>query len=483
LLADLLGGEDLDVFPATAPKDLAVTGLTSDSRKVQPGFLFAALPGTKNDGRAFIEEAAARGAVAVLAPHGTDAPSLPVIADDNPRKRFSQLAARFYGAQPDTIAAVTGTNGKTSTVDFLRQIWLMEGTPAASIGTLGVITGDGRREGSLTTPDPVTLHRNLAELAHAGVRCLAMEASSHGLDQFRLDGVRVAAAAFSNLTRDHLDYHATMGAYLDAKLRLFCEVMQPGGAAVLNADSDAFGVVRDACEARGHRILSVGRNGDDLKLKSAEPFPGGQNLSLQVMGKAATVSLPLAGAFQADNALLAAGLAIACGMAPARVLARLENLKSVPGRLELVGKTSKGAPVYIDYAHTPDALETVIGALRPHTERRLWVVFGCGGDRDPGKRPEMGRIACRLSDRAIVTDDNPRSEQPAAIRAQILAACPGGKEIGDRRAAIFEAVAGLEQDDLLIVAGKGHERGQIIGSVVHPFNDADVVREAIEAAG
>ncbi len=482
-LSDLLEGDNAEVTDGPRHSDPTIAGLTCDSRQVEPGFLFAALPGVTVDGRTFIADAIGRGAAALLAPTDTDvtayADTLPAILDDNPRRRFARMAALFYRGQPNTVAAVTGTNGKTSSVDFLRQIWLRERIPAASLGTLGVITADGRQEGSLTTPDPVALHKTLDRLAGDGVRCLAMEASSHGLSQYRLDGVRIAAAAFTNLTRDHLDYHASMSEYLDAKLRLFTEVMEPGGAAVLNADADAFGIVRDACETHGHRILSVGRNGQDIRLATSEPFDGGQRLRLSVDGRSMTVDLPLAGGFQANNAITAAGLAIACGMATDRAIAALENLHSVPGRLERVGRTVAGAPIYIDYAHTPDALETVIEALRPHAKGRLWVVFGCGGDRDSGKRPEMGRIACRLADKVIVTDDNPRSENPAAIRSQILATCPGATEIGDRRQAIHAAIAGLTAEDLLIVAGKGHERGQIVGKTVHPFNDADVVQDAL----
>jgi len=469
--------------------DLEITGLTSDSRTVEPGNLFAALPGAKVDGRAFIAEAVARGAAGVLAPAGSDISAfdvpgdrpLALLTDDNPRRLFAQLAARFWNGQPGTVAAVTGTNGKTSVADFLRQIWLGGGTPAASLGTLGVITGEHHAAGSLTTPDPAELHRRLADLARQGITHLALEASSHGLDQYRLDGVRLTAAAFTNLSRDHLDYHRSMEDYLLAKSRLFREVMAPGGTAVLNADSDFYPTLCPTCTASGQRVVTYGRKSADIRLDLAQPFAGGQHLDLTLFGAKASVSLPLAGGFQADNALCALGLAVACGMAPERAAAALANLRSVPGRLEHIGRTPGGAPVFVDYAHTPGALATVLDALRPHTHGHLSLVFGCGGERDTGKRPEMGAIAAERADRVIITDDNPRGEDADGIRRQITAACPEARDIGDRQHAIQSAIDELRAEDVLLIAGKGHETGQVVGDQVLAFNDRDVARGVLKA--
>ena len=479
-LTDLIEGENLAVHTAERIDDLEITGLTCDSRKVEPGFLFAALPGAKADGRAFAADAAAKGAVAIIGLPGT-ATDLPLLAHANPRLGYARLAARFHGGQPDCVAAVTGTNGKTSTVTFLRQIWAALGLKAASLGTLGIASPDYVVKGGLTTPDPADLHRDLKRLKDTGVEHLAMEASSHGLDQYRLDGVRVAAAAFTNLTRDHLDYHPSMEAYRAAKLRLFREVVREGGAAVVNADSPAAAAFLDACAGRRLRVLTYGRAGADLRLRNSEALAEGQRLDLEVQGRAFAVTLPLLGAFQAENALCALGLAIALGAEAEAAVAALATLQGPPGRLEWAAVHPSGAPVVVDYAHTPDALETVLRSLRPHVNvnGRLIVVFGCGGDRDPGKRPEMGRIAAALADAAIVTDDNPRSEAPAAIRAAILAAAPGAREIGDRLEAIRAGVAELQPGDLLLVAGKGHESGQIVGSAVLPFDDREAVRLAI----
>lgn len=470
-----------------ALKDTEILGLTCDSRRVEPGFLFAAVPGTRADGRAFIPDAVTRGAAAVLAPSGTEIDrrgrNVALIVVDNPRRQYALMAARFYGAQPKTIAAVTGTNGKTSTVAFLRQIWTHLGRRAASLGTLGLVAPGIEIAGSLTTPDPVDLHKSLKDLADAGVGYLAMEASSHGLAQYRLDGVKVTAAAFTNLTRDHLDYHGTVDAYFQAKLRLFTEVLQPTGSAVINADAPYAEAVETACRKRGQRVLTYGHRGRDIRAKAIAASAGGQTLTLSVEGRAATVRLPLVGAFQAENALCALGLAIACGEEAGASLKALESLTSVPGRLQLVGRHPSGAPVFVDYAHTPDALMTVLKALRPHESNKLHVVFGCGGDRDPGKRPEMGRIADEFADVVIVTDDNPRSEDPAAIRREILAGCPKAREIGDRAEAIRVAVGALQSGDVLIVAGKGHERGQIVGTEVRPFDDAEEVLSALREIG
>ena len=464
-----------------------ITGLTADSRAVEPGFLFAALPGTQVDGRDFIDQALSKGARAILAPTGTELPAsageVDLITDDRPRRRFAQMAAAFYGSQPATIAAVTGTNGKTSTANFARQIWEKLGHSAASLGTIGMTAPGLEQYGGLTTPDPVTLHASLAELAQAGITHLAMEASSHGLDQYRLDGVRVTAAGYTNLSRDHLDYHGTMEAYLAAKARLFDEVLEPDGAAVLNADTPECESLAERAKAAGRRTLLYGRKGTDIRIDSAQPVPRGLDLKLTVRGQAVALRLPLAGTFQAANALCALGLVLADGTEADPAIAALETLTGVRGRLELVAQHPNGAAIYVDYAHTPDALETVLTALRPHTSGRLVAVFGCGGDRDPGKRPVMGATVARLADTAIVTDDNPRTEDPAAIRAAALAACPGGIEIGDRAEAIRTAIAGLAPDDVLVIAGKGHETGQIVGEDVHPFDDAEHARSAANELG
>jgi UDP-N-acetylmuramoyl-L-alanyl-D-glutamate--2,6-diaminopimelate ligase len=470
-----------DLLGACAASNPEISGLTCDSRKVRPGMLFAALPGTKVDGRIFISQALSQGAAAILAPLGTeiDTGAVPLVCVDNTRQAYARAAAAFHAAQPAVVVAVTGTNGKTSTVNFARQMWTRLGHKAASLGTLGIMAEGWPHRPSLTTPDPADLHSALAELAQAGVTHAAMEASSHGLDQYRLDGVALRAAAFTNLTRDHLDYHADMDAYAEAKLRLFAELLPADGVAVVNADSDIAPRVEAIAAERGQRLLRFGRQGVELKLVDAQPDAHGQVLRLEVLGRAHTVHLPLAGTFQAANALTALGLVIGCGAEPQAAVAALETLEGVPGRLQKVAANAAGAPVYVDYAHTPDALETVLAALRPHTSGRLIVVFGCGGDRDPGKRPQMGAIAEARADVAIVTDDNPRSEDPAAIRKAILAACPHATEIGDRAAAIRAAVAMAGAGDVVVLAGKGHEAGQIVGSTVLPFDDADEARKAV----
>jgi UDP-N-acetylmuramoyl-L-alanyl-D-glutamate--2,6-diaminopimelate ligase len=473
-----------------AAKNVEITGLTADSRQARPGYLFAALPGTRADGRDYIADALARGVAAVLVPRHFEIESVAArdvafVADDNPRRRFALMAARFFGAQPRTIAAVTGTNGKTSVAAFTRQIWAQCGMSAASIGTLGLIAPGVERPGALTTPDPVSLHQILADLAADGVDHLAMEASSHGLEQFRLDGVRVTAAGFTNLSRDHLDYHGTMEAYLKSKLRLFDTVMAEGGTAVLNADVPEFEAIGKVCAARRHRILAYGRTGADIALEAARPTPRGQSLHLRLLDRACEIEIPLAGSFQAANVLCALGLAIAGGAPQDEALAALGTLAGARGRMERVAEL-RGAPVYVDYAHTPDALENVLAALRPHASRRLVVVFGCGGDRDPGKRPIMGGIAAKLADLVFVTDDNPRGEDAAAIRRAILAGIPKGaavREIGDRAAAIEASLREIGPGDVLVLAGKGHERGQTVGSTVLPFDDAEVARAAAAAQG
>jgi UDP-N-acetylmuramoyl-L-alanyl-D-glutamate--2,6-diaminopimelate ligase len=457
-------------------------GLTADSRAVRPGYLFAALPGARADGRGFIADALAAGATAILAPEGTVLPpgaTATLVTDANPRRRLALMAAGYYRLQPATIAAVTGTSGKTSTVNFARQLWTLLGHQAASVGTLGVMAPGRERYGSLTTPDPVALHAELADLAASGVTKLAMEASSHGLDQFRLDGVRVTLAAFTNFTQDHLDYHPTMAEYLAAKARLFDQVLQPGGTAVINADiPEAPGLVARARGA-GREVLTFGRAGQDFRMDRAEPLPHGIDLEFTAGGRSFRAELPLVGGFQAYNVLCALALVVADGADLATAAGLLAQLKGIPGRVELVASHPNGAPVYVDYSHKPGALETVLTALRAHTPGALVVVFGCGGDRDKGKRPLMGEIAARFADRVIVTDDNPRSEQPAEIRRQVMAGCPGATEIGDRAEAIRAAVEGLSPGDVLVVAGKGHETGQIIGDDVRPFDDAEQARQAV----
>ena len=463
-----------------AGRDPEIAGVTSDSRAVERGFLFAALPGAKHDGRAFVGEALRRGASVVLAAPGLDLPAgVPYVEAANPRRAFARAAARFAGPQPRTIVAVTGTSGKTSVASFARQIWTHAGRKAASIGTLGVVAPHMQRYGALTTADPVSLHRDLAELAAAGVDNVAMEASSHGLDQCRLDGVSLTAAAFTNLSRDHLDYHPTMESYFAAKRRLFDTLLPQGAVAVLNADVPEYPALRDACLTRRQRVISYGREGADLRLVSATPVPQGQDIEIGAFGSTRRITLPLAGAFQTMNVLAAVGLAVGTGLSPHAALDTLVALEGVPGRLQLAGIKANGASVYVDYAHKPDALATVLKALKPHVEGRLVVVFGCGGDRDAGKRPIMGKIATDLADRVIVTDDNPRSEDPATIRAQILAAAPGAAEISPREDAIREAVTGLEVGDVLVIAGKGHERGQIVGDTVLPFDDFEQARAAL----
>ncbi|WP_374578167.1 UDP-N-acetylmuramoyl-L-alanyl-D-glutamate--2,6-diaminopimelate ligase [Phenylobacterium sp.] len=467
--------------------DPQIEGVAADSRKVKPGFLFAALPGSKVDGGEFAAKAVAAGAVAVIA--GQDIPGLgvPVIVTPDPRRVYALAARAFWGAQPPVVVAVTGTNGKTSVAAFCRQIFNALGHKAASMGTLGVrATGLGLDEQltppGLTTPDAADVAELMAILAAKGVTHMAMEASSHGVDQRRLDGVELKAAGFLNLTQDHLDYHHTMEAYREAKLRLFEDLLPRGGVAVLNADSEAYGAFAAAAVSTGKSVLSVGESGQGLKLLDCVPTPEGQALKIEVKGKTYAVRLPLAGAFQASNVLVAAGLCIAAGEPAAGVMAALEGLQGAPGRLQRVGSGPRGGEAYVDYAHTPDGLETVLQSLRPHVSGKLIVVFGAGGDRDNTKRPLMGLAAAKFADIAIVTDDNPRSEDPAAIRAQVLAGAPGAREVGDRRQAIAAGVALLGPGDVLVVAGKGHEQHQIIGSTVHHFDDVAEVAAALEAA-
>jgi len=487
-LTDLLELED-DGAMIGHGGDVEVTGLASDSRRVRPGYLFAALPGTVTDGGRFVADAVARGAVAVLASPEitlTDVPGaddIQLVRNDNPRRRLARMAARFHGAQPEIIAAVTGTNGKTSVAWFTRQIWTRLGHRAASLGTLG-ITGPGiSSKGALTTPDPIALHRELGVLAAAGIGHLVLEASSHGLAQFRLDGVTLRLGAFTNLSRDHLDYHGSMDAYRAAKQRLFSELLPADGTAVLNADAENFAAFAAVCDRRGCRVIDFGAAARDLRIEALEPRADGQALVVRAFGESHRIELPLPGAFQASNALCAVGLVVASGDDASAALAALGDLEGVPGRLQLAARAPCGAPIYVDYAHTPDALAHVLTALRPHTAGKLVVVFGCGGDRDPGKRPMMGAIAHRHADLLMVADDNPRGEDPARIRAEILAACPDAREFDDRAEAIFAAAAALTPGDVLVIAGKGHETGQIIGDTVRPFDDAETARAAVVALG
>ncbi|RWH40113.1 MAG: UDP-N-acetylmuramoyl-L-alanyl-D-glutamate--2,6-diaminopimelate ligase [Mesorhizobium sp.] len=466
----------------TASPDLEVTGLSSDSRQVRPGVVFFALAGSKADGSTYAADAAGRGAAAIVAAKGNTISglSIPVLAVDDPRLALALSAARFFGKQPRTMLAVTGTSGKTSVAAFTRQIWEQAGFAAASIGTTGVVAPGRNEYGSLTTPDPVALHELLKELTEAGVTHASMEASSHGLDQRRLDGVKLAAGGFTNLGRDHMDYHPTVEDYHRAKLRLFDTLLPKGAPAVIFADDPWSQPTVDAARAAGLNVLTVGRHGEFLTLKRVEHERRRQRAEVEADGVLHEIDLPLAGDFQIANALVSAGLAISTGTSVDKALAALEKLKGAPGRLDLVGTTAAGAPVYVDYAHKPDALENVLTSVRPFTTGRVVVVFGCGGDRDRGKRPIMGEIATRLADVVIVTDDNPRTEIPETIRAAILAAAPGAIEIGDRRKAIHEAVAMLHAGDTLIVAGKGHEEGQTIGTETFHFSDHEEVREALQ---
>jgi len=477
-LSDIIG-PDGQVDGRFAARD--ITGITADSRKVKPGYLFVAVPGTKADGLSFVPQALAAGAAAILAERAPD--TLPgdvaLVQAANVRRALALAAARFHARQPRTIAAVTGTSGKTSVAAFTRQIWAALGHEAASIGTIGLVTPREEIYGSLTTPDPIELARTLDRLAEDGITHLAMEASSHGLDQHRIDGVRVTVGGFTNLSRDHMDYHATEEAYLAAKLILFERVVAEGGAAVVSADSPHAERVVTTAAKRGLRVLTVGRDASGIRLADVEIDGFSQTLRLEHDGKAHRVRLPLVGAFQVENALVAAGMTIATGSDPAKVFGALEGLEGAKGRLELVGQRN-GAPIFVDYAHKPDALSKALEALRPYAKRKLVVVFGAGGDRDQGKRPLMGAIAAEKADTVIVTDDNPRSEKPAAIRAAIMATARGASEIGDRGDAIRHAVAALQPGDVLLVAGKGHESGQIVGDRVLDFSDHEAVAAALK---
>ena len=455
-----------------------VTGFAIDHRKVAPGTIFGAFPGARVNGEDFIPAAIAAGAIAIVTRPGVTVAGAFHITADPARAAFARLAALFYAPFPQTVVAVTGTNGKTSTAELTRQLWDLAGHVAASIGTLGVTTAHDQVTTGLTTPDVVTFLANMAGLQREGISHASFEASSHGLDQFRTEGLPVRAAAFTNLSRDHLDYHGTMSAYFSAKLRLFTDVVDDDGTAVVWADDEPWsGRVIAAARARGLKVVSVGTAGETLMLKSRTPTALGQTLVVTADGRDHRIALPLIGAYQAANALVAAGLVIACGGAVAATLAQLARVRPVRGRLERAVIARSGAPVYVDYAHTPDALEAAAAALRPHTRGRLILVFGAGGDRDQGKRPLMGAVAIAIADQVIVTDDNPRSEDPAMIRAAILVAAPGASEVADRRAAIATAIAASGADDVVLIAGKGHEQGQIVGAQVLPFDDVQVARE------
>jgi UDP-N-acetylmuramoyl-L-alanyl-D-glutamate--2,6-diaminopimelate ligase len=459
---------------------MEVGNVTADSRTVKPGDVFFAVPGSKVDGTVFSGQAFAAGAAAVIGervPQQMPAGS-PFITVPNVRRALALAAARLYPRQPGVIAAVTGTSGKTSVAAFTRQVWSALGHRAASIGTVGLVTPEREVYGSLTTPDPIALHRTLSELTGEGITHLALEASSHGLDQHRLDGVRVAVGAFTNLSRDHLDYHPNVEAYLAAKRRLFTDLVADGGSAVIDVDHEHSDTMVQAAQTRGLKLIAVGRNGNGIRLIESAIDGFAQRLTLVHGGRDFNVRLPLVGGFQVENALVAAGLAIATGGEPAAVFAALASLQGAKGRLDLVGENN-GAPIFVDYAHKPDALEKALAALRPYVKRRLVVVFGAGGNRDAGKRPLMGAIAAQGADRVIVTDDNPRDEEPATIRAAILKAAPGATEIGDRRDAIRSAIAALAPGDVLLIAGKGHETGQIVGRQTFDFSDHDEVAAAL----
>ena len=474
--------------PIDGAGDTRVTGFAIDHRKVAPGTVFGAFEGAKVNGEDFIPQAVASGAVGIVARREAQVSGVAHIASDEPRRTFAHLAAKFFTPVPDTIVAVTGTNGKTSTVEMTRQIWRMCGQRAASIGTLGVTTPDESVSTGLTTPDIVTFLSNLSGLAREGVTHVAYEASSHGLSQFRNEGVRVSAAAFTNFSRDHLDYHGTMDAYFEAKMRLFDDVLSPGATAIVWCDgSDWSAKAVERASARGLTVHTVGPKGDTLTLTAREPTQLGQTITVLHDGAERTVRLPLIGAYQAANALTAAALALATGADTGQVFDALSRLQPVRGRLERAVITKSGAPVYVDYAHTPDALAAAIDALKPHVDGRLIAVFGAGGDRDHGKRAGMGETVANAADVVIVTDDNPRGEDPATIRAAVMEGAPGASEIGDRREAIAAAIAQADAADIVLIAGKGHEQGQIVGAGdqerVLPFDDVTVARECAASQG
>lgn len=458
----------------------AVFGLNSDSRRIEPGDIFFALPGNNVHGNLFVPDAVKRGALAIVtdtAPVGD--PGVPVIIVKDVRASYARAASRIFEPQPEITVAVTGTNGKTSVASFVRQIWHYAGIPGASVGTLGVDTATRHIDGSLTTPDSRTLHQSMRALKAQSINHVALEASSHGLDQRRLDGIHFEAVAFTNLSRDHLDYHGDMDAYRNAKLRLFTDLLVDGGAAVVNVDDPEYEPFMFAALGASATLLTVGREGAYIEVLSIKPEGYGQRVEVRHVGEKLSFHLPLTGEFQVSNAIVAAALAMSSGVDKAQAFPALSELVGAKGRLELVAEHN-GAAVFIDYSHTPDALRTALEALRPYAKNTLSVVFGCGGDRDKGKRPQMGAIASELADSVIVTDDNPRTEDAKAIRGEILAAAKGAREIGDRKAAIIEAVRSLKAGDVLLIAGKGHEDYQIVGTTKTHFSDHEVVAEAVK---
>lgn len=462
--------------------DAEVTGLTCDSREVKPGYVFAALPGTVTDGRKFIEGALEKGASAVLSTGELDLP-VPYLASDEPRLNYAIMAAKLYAGQPKTLVAMTGTNGKSSTVEFLRQIWAYAGHQAACFGTLGVQAPNGYRPLTHTTPDAVALHKTLSELTHEGVTHAAMEASSHGLDQYRLDAVKVTASGFTNLTQDHFDYHTDAEDYFMAKARLFTELTPVGAPVVINTNDEYGQRLVKMCEERGQKVMQVGWSGQDIRIDEVMPRAASQMVTLVANGQRHKIELPLAGEFQVLNAISALGLALVTGVEMEPALKALENLHGVAGRMERAGQTKEGAPIFVDFAHTEDGLDKLLRSVRPHTVGKIIVAFGCGGDRDPDKRPKMGKVAAKLADEVIVTDDNPRTEEAGSIRKAVLAGCPEATEIGDRAAAIREGINRLGPQDCLVIAGKGHEQGQIIGTEVIPFSDVEQVKLALKELG
>ena len=476
-------GDLLDLASEHPSYNLAVSGLSSDSRKTKPGDVFAALTGTLSDGRAYVSKAVAAGAVAILAEPGLAECGVPIISVVSARDALSKAAARFYPRQPETVIAITGTNGKSSTVDFLRQIWTYAGRAAASVGTLGAIGPKGRIDLGFTTPDPIALHATLQDLADDGITHIAMESSSHALDQRRMHGVRLAAGGFSNLTQDHLDYHLTMDGYRGAKLRLFTELLAPGQPAIVNADALEAHPFEAAAKEKNLDLKLVGWRGTYLKIVELWPKPASQRLDLRYENKTYRVEIPLIGEFQALNAVMAAGFALVLGEKPEVVFEALSTLKTVKGRMEHIGGTADGAHVFVDYAHTPDGLDVLLRAARPHAPGRIILVFGCGGDRDTGKRPLMGALAAKYADMVIVTDDNPRTENAATIRQNVLVGCPEALEIGDRGEAIRKGVALLAKGDCLLIAGKGHETGQLVNGTTLPFSDQETAATALLARG
>ena len=483
-LKELLSNYECENLSDIGALDNNILGVTSDSRLVEPGFLFAALPGENIDGSDFIFDAASSGAVAVLtsnniSPDISSIARVSFILDSNPRKRYAQMVSKFYKPQPEHVVAVTGTNGKSSVAEFTRQIWQICDLPGASIGTLGLVAPWKSESGKLTTPDPIDLHKTLSNLTKGGVEHVVVEASSHGLTQFRMDGIDIEVAAFTNLSHEHLDYHKTMDNYFNAKCRLFTEILNPDGVAVINSDDEMTAKILKILRDRNISIIDFGKNANDLILKNIEALPNGQELSLSIFGRTYDVILPLIGSFQSKNVLCALAIVIASGLDSERAIGALPKLHGVRGRMELAACTSDGSRIFVDYAHTPDAIRNVLNSLRPHTSNKLKIVFGCGGNRDHSKRQKMGRIATQLADEVIITDDNPRFENAAKIRAQIKSASSGAIEIADRMDAITTAVNSLSNGDVLIIAGKGHEQGQTITGAELPFDDVEAVKTAV----